>query len=518
MSPSFYTIDDENFVAGGNPPTNVRQIVWQGFPGVYIAAAEGGFYKTTDYGVTWGIMRPNAEFGTLWPGSAIGYQTSMAFGPRTCPDAEAACEVRPYTISSFNNAGGASTPFDGFVLDDNINADGIAICDAFNPIGDKDYLAYLADGGADCLLSYNGDDVEKWILFIVASRQEEGNPDIPVVSSEVVRNIELVNSVAFGDGSRLSVFKGIFTDPPVAQSIFADFSQDQEAVSSLARIFTATPIDVEPIVSSFTKVGVDVGATFEIEMNLPSSHGDFDHTWIVDDDGGGEAAGAAGIALLLNLNCVAATMFWRGGHLTTIPTIATELVFNIDNPLQSDNKFFIVVYSYTELADDPGIISISSPDLQDIQEITFTSYPGGFTEAGNFRWKVNLFTAKAAVGNPATIVVTVETDSSDEVAIGADAFEITGSGLLSIIQDNEDSDLLNMILPNPVTGSNKTYVIVGSNATGSFVPPDEDWNLAENVPGPQFGYCYGYEKAQLTTWDSSIVPGIDIIGIIFELG
>lgn len=83
---AFLTDNDRNFTNVSTPPSNIRQLIWQGLPGVYLAAANGGLYKTVDYGATWGVLRPNTEFGTAWPGGASGYQVSMAIGPRECPE------------------------------------------------------------------------------------------------------------------------------------------------------------------------------------------------------------------------------------------------------------------------------------------------------------------------------------------------------------------------------------------------------------------------------------------------
>lgn len=84
--PNIYTTEDnENFSAGGSTPTQVNHIIWQGLPGVYLAATSNGPMKSVDGGQTWDYIRPNATFGTTWPAGAIGRQVSFSIGPRECP-------------------------------------------------------------------------------------------------------------------------------------------------------------------------------------------------------------------------------------------------------------------------------------------------------------------------------------------------------------------------------------------------------------------------------------------------
>lgn len=85
MPSVFATEDNENFDESSSiSPLN--QIIWQGLPGVYLAAANGGLMKSVNRGITWAYLRPSAEFGSAWPAGAIGRQASFAVGPRVCLD------------------------------------------------------------------------------------------------------------------------------------------------------------------------------------------------------------------------------------------------------------------------------------------------------------------------------------------------------------------------------------------------------------------------------------------------
>lgn len=82
------TEDNEEFSTEGSSPSQIRQLLWEGLPGVYMAAADGGLLKTVDYGAGWGSLRPNTEFATTWPAGAVGYQMATAVGPRQCGNEE----------------------------------------------------------------------------------------------------------------------------------------------------------------------------------------------------------------------------------------------------------------------------------------------------------------------------------------------------------------------------------------------------------------------------------------------
>lgn len=82
----FTTIDNEEFIQAGSTPTQINQIIWQGLPGVYLAATNNGLMKSVDFGQTWDYIRPNATFGTTWPAGAVGRQVSFSVGPRECPE------------------------------------------------------------------------------------------------------------------------------------------------------------------------------------------------------------------------------------------------------------------------------------------------------------------------------------------------------------------------------------------------------------------------------------------------
>lgn len=68
----------------GTPPSEINHVLWQGLPGSYLAAADGGLLKSINYGNNWGNMRPNAEFATSWPAGAVGRKVAYVIGPRQC--------------------------------------------------------------------------------------------------------------------------------------------------------------------------------------------------------------------------------------------------------------------------------------------------------------------------------------------------------------------------------------------------------------------------------------------------
>lgn len=73
---------------GVSPATQIHRIIWQGLPGKYIAAAEGGLYTTLDYGENWGILRPNIDFNNTWPSGAVGRDLGFVIGPRDGGDCD----------------------------------------------------------------------------------------------------------------------------------------------------------------------------------------------------------------------------------------------------------------------------------------------------------------------------------------------------------------------------------------------------------------------------------------------
>lgn len=66
------------------PPSPINHILWQGLPGSYLTAANGGLLKSINYGSDWGSMRPNTEFATTWPAGAVARKVSYVIGPRQC--------------------------------------------------------------------------------------------------------------------------------------------------------------------------------------------------------------------------------------------------------------------------------------------------------------------------------------------------------------------------------------------------------------------------------------------------
>lgn len=92
MPSTYYTPDDENFATVGATPTQVNHLVWQGLPGVYLAATNNGLMKTVDGGLTWDYLRPNATFSNTWPAGSFGRQISFSIGPRECQEEGCVCE------------------------------------------------------------------------------------------------------------------------------------------------------------------------------------------------------------------------------------------------------------------------------------------------------------------------------------------------------------------------------------------------------------------------------------------
>jgi hypothetical protein len=98
---TFATPDNENFVLKSATPTNINHVIWEGLTGVYLATNSTGLLKTIDYGAGWGVLRPNTEFGTTWPGGAVGYQLSKSMGPRACDPAIEECTIPQAGLLAF---------------------------------------------------------------------------------------------------------------------------------------------------------------------------------------------------------------------------------------------------------------------------------------------------------------------------------------------------------------------------------------------------------------------------------
>jgi hypothetical protein len=71
--------------SAGSTPAPIKQILFQGLDGQYLAITENGLIQSMDGGRTWGYLRPNATLGSpAWPAGAVGHQLGWGIGPRSC--------------------------------------------------------------------------------------------------------------------------------------------------------------------------------------------------------------------------------------------------------------------------------------------------------------------------------------------------------------------------------------------------------------------------------------------------
>lgn len=196
---TYKTTDNENFESAGATPSQVNHLVWQGLPGVYLAATPDGLMKTVDGGATWDYLRPNATFGGDWPGGAVGKQVAFAIGPRTCPTTEEPpsddCEGSQLFMLSYDSA--ASEPSRFFRLANGSWSMVSDLADYQDPHwvqrhGDKYYVVDTLNGSSEDGTGYGGGQ-----LLI----SDDAFATVNVSSSQVIYTY----SVA---GSRIWAFRG----------------------------------------------------------------------------------------------------------------------------------------------------------------------------------------------------------------------------------------------------------------------------------------------------------------------
>lgn len=309
MPDVYKTTDNQNFSVPGASPSQINQLIWQGLPGKYIAAADDGLYTTIDGGVTWGKLYPNTEFATTLPGGAVPRQLAFSVGPNgggNCEVIGQTCQVFPLSFAAMNNTGGAPDPSPLDVQSVINNVSGIqTVLDGLRTedFNECYWIASIENGTV--VLNYNGDGVPKTIIMAVASRTAVGYPVIPTPVCIEVTNWKLIDTKVFGDNSRLSVFTGVFSDiPPVPSHILSlDFgTQTQEAYTASIRIFPNGNLINNIVVTSKTIAGIPQGdTTFLAAVDYGTPYTADNHTWIIDDvdsgAGEGDEAGAAVIAL-----------------------------------------------------------------------------------------------------------------------------------------------------------------------------------------------------------------------------
>jgi hypothetical protein len=77
----------------GSAPAPIKQILWQGLDGQYLAIVENGLIQSMDGGRSWGYLRPNATLDSpAWPSGAIGHQLGWGIGMRSCDTPVISCD------------------------------------------------------------------------------------------------------------------------------------------------------------------------------------------------------------------------------------------------------------------------------------------------------------------------------------------------------------------------------------------------------------------------------------------
>lgn len=297
----FRTEDDAAFTLASSPASPINQLVWQGLPGKYLAAADGGLYTTLDHGGQWGFLRPSTEFGTTWPVGAVGYQAAFAVGPRDGGNCEPACEIVGYTVAAWNSETAAQASFDGFTTDESVFNVGLnqAVTDAVN--GDYASFPFLRIGTNDTtpiseLLvgSFNVTEVGSQVVFAIASRSASGEtPGIPVIGSEHLSDWKVVDTVIFGPDSRLTVIMGQFAGlvATISDATISFQGQMQEAVTYIVRQL----LDTGVFQSSSIGVGKPSADESATEIEIPTQGSLV--TWVIDPAVSNHDAGAIGLAI-----------------------------------------------------------------------------------------------------------------------------------------------------------------------------------------------------------------------------
>lgn len=295
------TIDNENFSLNNSVRTDINHIVWEGLAGVYLASADSGFIKTIDYAAGWGYLRPNTEFGTLWPVGAIGYQAAFAIGPRdggAC-GGQFDCSTFGYTVAAWNSVGAATDDFNGYEIDvEENNGPGVmTIADAFRSANGTASLRLLLSGSHAAVNSatsaslnfFAGNDVPVTIIIAVASRQDPETlefPIAPTITSAELTDVEELETIQFGTSSRLTIFRATGSGVASAFTVTFDFlGQEQQAISYIIRELVASDPNEDNVLVSTSSEGVDGTNpdTDEIPIELGEGFVDYDHTWIVQD-------------------------------------------------------------------------------------------------------------------------------------------------------------------------------------------------------------------------------------------
>lgn len=86
---TYYSENGASFVDNDAEAEQFNDLFWEdGMKKVYLAAANGGIYKTIDGGNVWGSIRPHAGIGTTWPAGAVGHEVVMLGSPPAEPTAQ----------------------------------------------------------------------------------------------------------------------------------------------------------------------------------------------------------------------------------------------------------------------------------------------------------------------------------------------------------------------------------------------------------------------------------------------
>lgn len=236
------TDDNETFASLGAGPSNVNHIVWRGMEGMYTAAFDGGVYQTLDFGDNFGPMRPNASFGTTWPGGAEAKQVAIAIGARKCiPPTPGACDNAPRYEAAAGNQIGAEILTNHELFSDSIvgasdtTPDTSLVTTYFEGDAHHNKMGKKSASGTSLVLTITPTIIDSFLFLAIVSRP--GDTPVSVTDDQSLTWTQMYTTQktdTVGD-IRLSVYRAnTNADAVLGLTITVAFTGAQDIILAIA--------------------------------------------------------------------------------------------------------------------------------------------------------------------------------------------------------------------------------------------------------------------------------------------